>query len=189
MDRVLPSYRQASPQEILDSQEHFDNHFLDSPIWREACSADARGTEGTPLTAGTYSEAVMKRELGPAWSATDRKEGERLHKAWEDHFSGTGSGTPDPASALDPGARVAQAQRSHEGELLRYPNVVGVSEGVRLRDGKPTGERCLVVYVQNKVPRDRLGKDEVLPSQVDGIPVDVVEVGSIEPLPAPKQSK
>src|SRR5215510_4932559 len=27
---------QASPQEILDSQERFDNHFLDSPIWREA---------------------------------------------------------------------------------------------------------------------------------------------------------
>ncbi|HEY4022367.1 MAG TPA: cupin domain-containing protein, partial [Pseudonocardiaceae bacterium] len=33
-DRVLKG--QASPQEILDSQDRFDNHFLDSPIWRQA---------------------------------------------------------------------------------------------------------------------------------------------------------
>jgi mannose-6-phosphate isomerase-like protein (cupin superfamily) len=33
-DRVMEG--QASPQEILDSQERFDNHFLDSPIWRQA---------------------------------------------------------------------------------------------------------------------------------------------------------
>jgi mannose-6-phosphate isomerase-like protein (cupin superfamily) len=39
-DRVIKG--QASPQEILDSQERFDNHFLDSPIWREA-----RRTEDT----------------------------------------------------------------------------------------------------------------------------------------------
>ncbi|HEX4223327.1 MAG TPA: cupin domain-containing protein [Pseudonocardiaceae bacterium] len=33
-DRVVKG--QANPQEILDSQERFDNHFLDSPIWRQA---------------------------------------------------------------------------------------------------------------------------------------------------------
>lgn len=27
---------QADPQEVLDSQERFDNHFLDSPVWRQA---------------------------------------------------------------------------------------------------------------------------------------------------------
>jgi hypothetical protein len=27
---------QASPQEILDSQDRFDNHFLTSPIWQRA---------------------------------------------------------------------------------------------------------------------------------------------------------
>lgn len=36
-DRVIRG--QASPQEILDSQDRFDNHFLDSPIWREARTA------------------------------------------------------------------------------------------------------------------------------------------------------
>lgn len=29
----------ASTQEILDSQERFDNHYVDSPVWREACAA------------------------------------------------------------------------------------------------------------------------------------------------------
>jgi mannose-6-phosphate isomerase-like protein (cupin superfamily) len=27
---------EASPQEILDTQEHFDNHFVDSEVWRTA---------------------------------------------------------------------------------------------------------------------------------------------------------
>jgi hypothetical protein len=33
-DRVMKG--QASPQEILDTQQRFDNHFLNSPIWQEA---------------------------------------------------------------------------------------------------------------------------------------------------------
>ncbi|MCP2169742.1 cupin domain-containing protein [Goodfellowiella coeruleoviolacea] len=28
----------ASPQEILDSQERFDNHFHESPVWTEHCA-------------------------------------------------------------------------------------------------------------------------------------------------------
>ncbi|HEX5116879.1 MAG TPA: cupin domain-containing protein [Pseudonocardiaceae bacterium] len=34
LDRVGKG--QADPQEILDSQERFDNVFLDSPVWRQA---------------------------------------------------------------------------------------------------------------------------------------------------------
>ncbi|GAA3732770.1 hypothetical protein [Salinactinospora qingdaonensis] len=26
---------EAEPQELLDTQERFDNHFLDSPLWRQ----------------------------------------------------------------------------------------------------------------------------------------------------------
>lgn len=33
-ERVLKG--QASPQEILDSQDRFDNHFLPSPVWQAA---------------------------------------------------------------------------------------------------------------------------------------------------------
>ncbi|WP_433202211.1 cupin domain-containing protein [Nocardia sp. CA-107356] len=34
---------EASPLEILDTQERFDNHFVDSPIWRQAQKGDDRG--------------------------------------------------------------------------------------------------------------------------------------------------
>ncbi|MDQ1034976.1 quercetin dioxygenase-like cupin family protein [Streptomyces sp. V3I8] len=30
---------EADPQEIRDSSERFDNHYVDSPVWREALSA------------------------------------------------------------------------------------------------------------------------------------------------------
>ena len=33
VDQVLKG--QASPHEILDSQARFDNHFIDSPVWRD----------------------------------------------------------------------------------------------------------------------------------------------------------
>lgn len=33
VDRVQRG--QASPREILATQDRFDNHFLDSPIWRQ----------------------------------------------------------------------------------------------------------------------------------------------------------
>lgn len=43
--RVCPAVRvlrgQASPQEILDSQERFDNHFMASLVWRAAREREA----------------------------------------------------------------------------------------------------------------------------------------------------
>ena len=37
VDRVMRG--QATPQEILDNQDRFDNHFFDLPMWREHRSA------------------------------------------------------------------------------------------------------------------------------------------------------
>ncbi|MEW9528407.1 cupin domain-containing protein [Microbispora sp. NPDC049125] len=41
---------QASPQEILDTQERFDNHFTHSAIWRQT-RTESLGGAGTPLLA------------------------------------------------------------------------------------------------------------------------------------------
>ncbi len=78
--------------------------------------------------------------------------------------------------------RIAAVRARHEQELLRYPNVVGAAVGVRMRQGTPTGERCLVVYVERKLPRDQLAAGELLPTEVEGVPLDVVETGRIRPL-------
>lgn len=65
---------------------------------------------------------------------------------------------------------------------MRSPNVVGVSEGIEVRRGKPTGTPCIVVYVTRKVPKAKL-KGHPLPERIEGVPVDVVEVGSVDALP------
>ena len=132
----------------------------------------------------------MKRELGPTWSVADREAGERFGQAWEKHFHAKEEQQlPEPVAAFDRDATVTQALDRQGPALMRYPNVVGVSEGTRIRGGMPTGERCVVVYVERKVPRDKLSPDEVLPSEVDGVPVDVVEVGPIEPLSASPKTR
>ena len=79
-------------------------------------------------------------------------------------------------------ARVAGIQARHEAALMRYPNVVGVAAGLRTKGGQPTREWCLVVYVTRKVPASTLAKDQILPTEIEDVPVDVVEVGELRPL-------
>jgi hypothetical protein len=39
-----------------------------------------------------------------------------------------------------------------------------------------------VVYVTRKVPRSALTQTQILPTEIEGVPVDVVEVGEVRPL-------
>jgi hypothetical protein len=78
-------------------------------------------------------------------------------------------------------ADVTAVQARHQQELLRYPNVVGVATGTTTRGGRPTGETGLLVLVSRKVPASELEPDEVLPSEIESVPVDVVETGQIRP--------
>lgn len=124
----------------------------------------------------------MGGELGPTWSEQERAAGERTRQAWEAFFAGRPPSPPSDVPAPQ-AARIAAVRAAHEAELLRYPNVVAVAEGVRTRGrGRPTGEPCIVVYVSRKVPRGELRADAVLPAEIDGVPVDVVSVGEIRPL-------
>jgi hypothetical protein len=79
-----------------------------------------------------------------------------------------------------PDAEAAEVRARHEAELMRYPNVVGVADGIASRRGESTGEQCIVVYVSTKVPASELAAEAMLPREVDGVRVDVVEVGRIE---------
>jgi hypothetical protein len=74
----------------------------------------------------------------------------------------------------------AQAVRqAHEADLMSRANVVGVGVGLRTRGGHREREVAIVVMVRQKVPRTMLAEADVLPGQIDGVPVDVVEVGEI----------
>lgn len=76
-------------------------------------------------------------------------------------------------------SRVRTVKAAHERELLRKPNVVGVGIGRKRRGGETTGQLSIIVSVSQKVPADSLEPDEVIPSDLEGIPVDVQEVGTL----------
>jgi hypothetical protein len=125
----------------------------------------------------------MKRTLGPSWTAEQIAAGERFKQGWLDFFgrSGAAASAVPPGLEAEAGSRAAIRAR-HEARLLAYPNVVGVTEGTRIRKGKPTNEPVIAVLVSRKVPRKSLAKASLLPSHINGIPIDVVEVGPIEAL-------
>jgi hypothetical protein len=80
-------------------------------------------------------------------------------------------------------ARDAQLVRQKYQEMLMSkPNVVGVGIGLRRVDGRRTDDLGLVVMVRRKVPAELLAPEDVIPSEIEGVPVDVKEVGDIMPL-------
>jgi hypothetical protein len=76
--------------------------------------------------------------------------------------------------------RVRAVKRAHERGLLRKANVVGVGVGLRQRGGVRTGEVVLVVMVRQKRPAEQLAAEDRIPAEIDGVPVDVQEVGRID---------
>jgi hypothetical protein len=125
----------------------------------------------------------MKRALGPTWTEDEIAAGKRFGEAWVDFFGREGAAAPLSPPGLGPNsARLSSIRAKYEARLLRYPNVVGVTDGVRMRGGRPTEEPAIVVLVSRKVSRKSLAKSSRLPTHIDGVPVDVVEVGRIEAL-------
>ena len=64
-------------------------------------------------------------------------------------------------------------------------NVIGYSGRLqpRLRKGQVVPEeKCFRVYVSKKVPLAQLRAEDVVPSVIDGIPTDLVEIGEVKAL-------
>ena len=76
--------------------------------------------------------------------------------------------------------RVLAVKRQHERELLAQPNVVGVGVGFKTEHGQLTDTLAVIVNVIHKKPLDDLTQEDILPAELDGVPVDVQEVGSIK---------
>ncbi len=78
--------------------------------------------------------------------------------------------------------RATLVKSRHEKELMRKPNVVAVGVGYRTRGGKLADEVCIVVSVKKKMSPSQLKSGDMIPSSIDGVPVDVVETGEIRAL-------
>jgi hypothetical protein len=70
----------------------------------------------------------------------------------------------------------------HEARLMQKANVVGVGVGFREQGGKLTDQVALVVNVTHKLPRDQLAPEDLIPAEIEGVPVDVRETGEIRAL-------
>jgi hypothetical protein len=75
--------------------------------------------------------------------------------------------------------RAMAVKKAHEAELLAYPNVVGVGVGRRVRGGDQTDEIGLIVLVSVKHPLTLLAEEHRIPNELEGVPVDVQEVGRL----------
>lgn len=75
--------------------------------------------------------------------------------------------------------RASAVKQAYQDELLSKANVVGVGVGFRTVGGQRTDDIALVVMVTQKLPRAQLDPRDILPREIEGIPVDVQEVGRI----------
>ena len=69
-------------------------------------------------------------------------------------------------------------------------NMVGVGIGEKVHEGAPTGVMAVKLFVQKKFPIGSVPDAHVLPTSIDGVPIDIEEVGRIVPLlkmPNPRQ--
>jgi hypothetical protein len=75
--------------------------------------------------------------------------------------------------------KAIRVKQEHEDGLLKKANVLGVGVGLRQRRGQPTEEVALVVLVTRKRPAAELAPSDLIPPEIDGVPVDVVAVGDV----------
>ena len=79
-------------------------------------------------------------------------------------------------------ARAQAIKARHEKELMRKRNVVGVGIGFQERAGQRTGAVCIVVSVRKKLPPDQLAPQDVIPTELEGVPVDIKATGAFRAL-------
>jgi hypothetical protein len=72
-------------------------------------------------------------------------------------------------------ASIRPVKRRVEDELLAREGVTGVDIDTKKTGGQDTGTLSIVVFVKSKKPPKNLKAAELIPSEIDGIPTDVVE--------------
>jgi hypothetical protein len=64
-------------------------------------------------------------------------------------------------------------------KLLALPGVIGFGYGKKEIGNNPTENEALIVFVEKKVPRIQLQEEECVPSSLDGMATDVIEIGKV----------
>ncbi len=78
---------------------------------------------------------------------------------------------------------VKKVKIKQEEALLGYPNVVSLGIGFKYTNGQKTSELSIIVGVRRKLSPFFLKKEELIPTTVNGIKTDVVQVKDLSLLP------
>ena len=121
----------------------------------------------------------MARKL-KEWDSKKKAKGKANAKNWQDFFADRKDEVAH-STEIEESAKVNEAKDRCESEMLNLPKVVGLGASLKVEKGKPTKTWALSVLVEEKVPSSKIPGGGV-PKEIDGVPTDVVEVGSPEPL-------
>jgi hypothetical protein len=77
---------------------------------------------------------------------------------------------------------IARVVDRHKEFVLSKPNVVGVGTGFREIRGRKTDEICVVALVRQKIPKAGLSAEDIIPTKLEGVSTDVVQVGELRAL-------
>lgn len=77
---------------------------------------------------------------------------------------------------------VRRVKAEYERELMRKPGVVGVAIGYKLIRGKKSDQLCIICYVIKKKRMGELEEHDIIPEEIEGVPVDVIESGQVRAL-------
>ena len=61
-------------------------------------------------------------------------------------------------------------------ELKAKANYLNTALGTKFKEGKDTGVPAIVVYVSKKVAATELASEHIIPSDIEGVPTDVIEL-------------
>lgn len=77
---------------------------------------------------------------------------------------------------------ILQVKQQYEKRLMSRANVVGVGVGFKMIDHQETNILSVVVNVSQKLPVAALAPEDVVPAELEDVPTDVQEVGTIKAL-------
>lgn len=76
--------------------------------------------------------------------------------------------------------RAKEVKQAYEQRILTKANVIGLGVGLARRGGQQLQEVGLIVFVTHKLPRSMLAEEDLIPGEIEGVPVDVQAVGEVK---------
>jgi hypothetical protein len=77
---------------------------------------------------------------------------------------------------------IRKIKEKYAPELMKIDGVVGLGIGKKIVAGKETNRLAIIVFVDKKFPKSMLKKNKIIPKSLEGVPVDVQEVGVVKAL-------